>query len=474
MTAEPNAATGEAAAGQATATAAAAAEHDELMALAARLSAEGEHPAQPCPDPVNAAMIRNWTQAVGDTDSAWETEAPPAMLQVWSMPGLGRPRGGSVADEPLRLLDAAGFTGVVATNCEQTYDRYLRHGEWPRSTLRFGGITGPKRTALGEGYFVTWHQTWYVGEERIGEMLFRVLKFRPREHARGPGRAATGGAGAGPPRPAEGHDTSFFWAGARAGELRIQRCGACGALRHPPGPMCPRCHAVAREHVAASGRGTVYSYVVHHHPPVPGREAPFVVGLIELEEGVRMVGNVIGCAPADVHIGMPVHVTFERVDDDLTLPQWTPHPPPARQAAQDRPHDRDRPHAQDRPHDREPAPDGPPALSIELTPTFVIATALATRDFTPLHHDPELARAQGSRDIFLNILTTMGLVQRYVTETVPGAVLAGIAVRLGVPAYAKDTLTLTGRFVDATTMEIRGAVSLGDHVTATVRLREAP
>ena len=453
--------TADARADEAAAAAAAevAAGHDKLMRLAVRLANEGERPAPPCPDPVNAAMIRNWTQAIGDTDPAWASSAPPAMLQVWSMPGLG-PRSGSVVDEPFRLLDAAGYTGVVATNCEQTYDRYLRHGERPRRTLRFGGITGPKRTALGVGYFVTWHEAWYVGAERVGEMLFRVLKFAPRRDAGRPGAA---GVGAGPVRPAIGPDTRFFWEGARAGELRIQRCGECGALRHPPGPMCPRCHAVARDHITAGGRGTVYSYVVHHHPPVPGRQPPFVVGLIELDEGVRMVGNVIGCPPAEVHIGMPVRVIFERIDDDLVLPQWTPQTP--RETPRETPPQTPREHT---------ATDGLPALAIELTPTFVIATALATRDFTPLHHDPELARAQGSTDIFLNILTTMGLVQRYVTETVPGAVLAGIAVRLGVPAYAGDTLTLTGRFADAATIEVRGAVRLGDHVTATVRLRRSP
>jgi acyl dehydratase len=113
---------------------------------------------------------------------------------------------------------------------------------------------------------------------------------------------------------------------------------------------------------------------------------------------------------------------------------------------------------------------GLPALSIELTPTFVIATALATRDFTPLHHDPELARAQGSKDIFLNILTSMALVQRYVLESIPGAALAGMKVRLGAPAYAGDTLALTGRR-DGDTVEVRGLVGLGEHVKATVTLR---
>jgi uncharacterized OB-fold protein/acyl dehydratase len=425
--------------------------HEALMALAARMAAAGERQAPSCPDPVNAAMIRNWTQAMGDTDRAWETAAPPAMLQVWSMPGLAAAPE-SVVDEPLRMLDAMGCTGVVATNCEQTYDRYLRLGERPRSTTRFGGITGPKRTALGEGYFVTWHQTWYAGAERVGEMMFRVLKFRPR--ARPPLPAA------GPLRPAAGPDTRFFWEGTRAGELRIQRCAGCGALRHPPGPVCPRCHSMDRDHVAATGRGTVYSYVVHHHPPVPGRQPPFAVALVELEEGVRMVGNVVGCPPESVRIGLPVRVTFERVDDDLALPQWTPAPgEPAPAGGQAGAAD-----------GAEPA-DGPPGLRIELTPTFVIATALATRDFTPVHHDPERARAQGAKDIFLNILTTMGLVQRYATEAVPGAALAGISVRLGVPAYAGDSLTLTGRRRDETTLEVRGAVSQGDHVAATVRFR---
>ncbi|MEV5897223.1 MaoC family dehydratase [Nonomuraea fuscirosea] len=116
-----------------------------------------------------------------------------------------------------------------------------------------------------------------------------------------------------------------------------------------------------------------------------------------------------------------------------------------------------------------------PELSIELTPTVVISTALATRDFTPVHHDTALARAQGSKDIFLNILTTMGLVERYVTDWAgPRAVIRSIDVKLGVPAYAGDRLTFTGTVVagadDRLTVEVRGRVSLGDHATATVTI----
>ncbi|MQY03291.1 OB-fold domain-containing protein [Actinomadura macrotermitis] len=421
--------------------------HHELTALAERLTALGEQPAAPCPDPVNAAMIRNWTQALGDTGT-WDDVAPPAMIQVWSMPGLGVPKQGSIADEPLRLLNASGYTGVVATNCEQTYDRYVKIGERLTSTMRFGGVAGPKKTAMGEGYFVTWYQSWYdENDERVAEMLFRVLKFQPRKRS----AAAPKKSGKYPMQPAIGRDTQFYWDGVNAGELRIQRCADCGTLRHPPGPMCPSCHSVNRDFIVASGRGVVHSYVVHHHPPVPGRTPPYVVAVVELAEGVRVVGNVNGCPPDDVGIGMPVRLVFERMDDELVLPQWTPADAP------------------DPVVEEPPEPEGRP---IPLTPTFVIASALATRDFTPVHHDTALARAQGSKDIFLNILTTMGLVQRHALETVPGATLAGIAVRLGVPAYAGDTLTLTGERVDEHTLTVRGAVSLGDHVTATVRFKE--
>jgi uncharacterized protein len=217
--------------------------------------------------------------------------------------------------------------------------------------------------------------------------------------------------------------------------------------------MCPECHATKRDHVTASGRGTLHSYVVHHHPPVPGLDPPFVVALVDLEEGVRMVGNLLDCPPDQVLIGMPVELVFQEMGDDLTLPQWRPAGSLSEAPVEERP------------------AAGLPALSIELTPTFVIATALGTRDFTPVHHDTTLARAQGSKDIFLNILTTMGLVQRYVLEHLPDAVLDGISVRLGVPAYAGDTLTMTGRVVDDRTVEVRGAVSLGDHAVATVRLK---
>lgn len=116
-----------------------------------------------------------------------------------------------------------------------------------------------------------------------------------------------------------------------------------------------------------------------------------------------------------------------------------------------------------------------PPLVLDISPTFIISTALATRDFQDVHHDRDRAVKRGSKDIFLNILTTTGLVQRYVTDWAgPHARVMGIAVRLGVPCYAYEMLTFTGTVTDeadgVTTVEVTGSNSLGKHVTGTVRV----
>jgi uncharacterized protein len=127
-------------------------------------------------------------------------------------------------------------------------------------------------------------------------------------------------------RPAVSPDTAFFWDGTAAGELRIQRCGDCGALRHPPGPMCPACGGARPGYLVAAGTGEVYSYVVQHHPPVPGKQLPLVVALVQLPEGVRMTGELLGVDRERVRVGLPVRVEFVRVDDALTLPAWREDP----------------------------------------------------------------------------------------------------------------------------------------------------
>ncbi len=116
-----------------------------------------------------------------------------------------------------------------------------------------------------------------------------------------------------------------------------------------------------------------------------------------------------------------------------------------------------------------------PELAIEATPTFVVSTALATRDFQDVHHDRDLAQQRGSKDIFVNILTDTGLVQRYVTDWAgQRAMIKSIQLRLGVPWYAYDTLTLSGTVESVedglVTLAVIGTDSLGKHITSTVKL----
>ncbi len=121
-----------------------------------------------------------------------------------------------------------------------------------------------------------------------------------------------------------------------------------------------------------------------------------------------------------------------------------------------------------------------PELVIHADTTFIVSTALATRDFQDVHHDRDKAVERGSKDIFVNILTDTGLVQRFVTDWAgPRAIVKSIALRLGVPLYAGDTLTLTGNVsaVDGAdiTIDVVGKDSLGDHITAkaVISLQEA-
>ena len=116
-----------------------------------------------------------------------------------------------------------------------------------------------------------------------------------------------------------------------------------------------------------------------------------------------------------------------------------------------------------------------PELRIEATPTFVVSTAIATRDFQDVHHERDLAQAKGSKDIFLNILTDTGLVERYVTDWAgPDARVLGISIRLGVPCYAYDTLVFTGTVTavdgDVLTVAVSGRGQLGEHVVGTVQV----
>jgi uncharacterized OB-fold protein/acyl dehydratase len=286
-------------------------------------------------DPVNEAMIRHWCDAVGDSNPVYTDPevatgsvhggvvAPPTMLQAWTMRGFnGGPGPGAPMPRLLEVLDEAGFTSIVATSSEQEYVRYLRPGDAITATTVVEDVSKEKRTALGPGHFVTTRITYTDQRgEVVGTQVLGLLMFRPKGSDDRPDISEP----AEPrPRPAMSDDTRFFWEGAARRELLIQRCASCGALRHPPGPMCPRCRSTEWDTVRATGRGEVYSFVVHHHPPVPGFRIPYVVALVELEEGTRLAANVVDIDPADVAIGMPVEVTFVDVDRDLTVPAFRP------------------------------------------------------------------------------------------------------------------------------------------------------
>jgi uncharacterized OB-fold protein len=117
-----------------------------------------------------------------------------------------------------------------------------------------------------------------------------------------------------------------FWAGTREGKLLIQKCADCGKHVFYPRLVCPSCFSERLDWIEASGRGTVYSHtLVQNNPPSAFIEdLPFTIAIVELEEGVRMMTNVVECDPESVYCDMPVEVTFERLTDEITLPKFKP------------------------------------------------------------------------------------------------------------------------------------------------------
>jgi acyl dehydratase len=311
------------------------------------------NPPEPARDPVNQAMIRHWCDAMEDANPAYTDPqfaarsihggivAPPAMLNAWTMPGLpGRPAD-DARTSPLRALDAAGFTSVIATNSEHEYLRYLRLGDHLHGTHELMDVSEQKQTALGLGHFVTSRTTYRTqsGEE-VGRMFFRLLKFRP-----GTGRSVPSGA------PAR----------------------AAAPLADPPLSRPPRREATLRS--------------------------------AEVREG-----DVLAPCP------------------------------------------------------------------VPITTTLIVAAAIASRDYQDVHHDRDAAIRRGTPDIFMNILTSSGLVARYVTDWAgPEAVLTALRIRLGAPNYPGDTMVLEGRVAKSeggrVELAIRGRNRLGDHVSGSAELR---
>jgi len=280
------------------------------------------------PDAVNLPMIRRWCEAMGERNPLYLDEAfarttrhggivaPPAMLEVWTM---GRFRTDGTRDAELlgmRALDEAGFTSVVATNLGQDYLRYLRPGDLVTQHVFLEAVSDEKRTALGVGHFIDYaYQFRDQHAELVGRMRFRILKFRPAPAA----VAEPAQARPAHPRPSVTRDSEFFWDALKQRRLCVRRCRACHHLHHPPGPMCPKCHSLEWEPAELSGRGTVHSFVIVHQPQLPGFSYPLPVALVQMEEGVRLVGNLTGTAHGAVSIGLPVQADFIEVEAGYVL-----------------------------------------------------------------------------------------------------------------------------------------------------------
>ena len=126
------------------------------------------------------------------------------------------------------------------------------------------------------------------------------------------------------PTPVINDDNAFLYEGFEHKELRIQKCNGCSALRFPPSPMCPHCGAMDWDYIVSSGDGFVYSYTVHHHPPIPPLETPHPVVLVELTEGIRFLAGIRNTPIENIKIGMRVALTFFECGSGHTMPVFEP------------------------------------------------------------------------------------------------------------------------------------------------------
>lgn len=127
-------------------------------------------------------------------------------------------------------------------------------------------------------------------------------------------------------RPKPTPETQHYWDGAKAGDLLLQRCDGCAQIYFPPRPFCPSCGSRKVSIVKASGKGTLYSYVINHRPAAPGFTPPYAIAVVTLEEGPRMMTSIIDCpqTPEVLVLDMKLEVAFQKLDDAITLPVFKP------------------------------------------------------------------------------------------------------------------------------------------------------
>lgn len=383
-------------------------------------------------DPITEPAIRVWCEAVGDynplyQDPEWASRsrfggiiAPPASLNMWTLPGNRRAHQREPLDLVTELLAEGGFTSVAAVENNHEYLRPLRPGDHLVQTMRIGWVSEEKRTALGNGHFIDLvNEYTTVRGELVGRAVMRILRWNPET---GP-------------------------SGARADALVDRR-----------GPLCRPGGGVT---APAGTLGTVRSVLQPGYAVDPPRERPYVIAEADLDDGSRQVCDVLHVEPAAVRPGMRVEVIHVENQAGDLVTAFQPARPPRREQTL---------RLADVRVGETLAP-----WAVPVTQASIAALATATFDFNDVHLDRDAAVRRGARDVYMNILGSTGLVNCFLTDWAgPEALLTAVKLRLYRQNHPGDTLTLTGTVTDQRRSDdqdllevtVRGYNSFGDHLVA--------